>query len=852
MKSRNYVYPYPSELVSDHPSVEYILENYFPTLKQKVVEVLQKKTRRIDENFLIDDIPKNTSVISPANLEKNKFQLKIYLDNLLELVWGKKPIVFIADGCFTNDLFVRELKEMLEDDFDRYVEQVAISYTDETKNTHIKDHLYENSIVILGGSFSDLEDIPSWFLESDLARFIKDVHNGKVNNKLIWICWWQQLISSIIGFEEIFSEKIITTYKWVAQFWVMPGQLIWDMHQIPYLYRNIVNSITDNSHGYISSVYTRTWHVDFNFLDSYTLSSNSIHPLFVDSISGSPLIWWTKNGNILWNQAHFEINPSDDKLILEEQFHSLIPSLQQVYGRQIENILLNIKRGEGIESLFQAFYSSALLSFSYSIIKKHLYFHTEKRNSINSEIQIHTDKQLKDFIARENFWEVQSHLSLMERLEHEWFLRLLTIFDWKVNRWLVEASEILWIDLWGLIKHHKGEKKWDYVFRDWWAGNGKLLEDINSQIDILAYGVSDYWYFNIYESLIWLEEFRDIPRNVMKIFVYELITSYKQLKQGSIKQRVVEAMQWVNFHIKSYKEVSMFADKTYRFNDLEKQLNDSELLFIEQNKQRFEELKEYIEDHFYEMLVWYFDNIIFSDFNSLHIPYSTIKTVDFQVAIRSTCHVDSKDLEKILDDYVKISAKPWSIYIDNGVVRSDSWVCRINEYLELEKRYEDIKVYFIYDSNTSYITSAIILRETFACRDMFENWLHEWHLFLSSEKVSACDFFKIERFFRELMILTFKNLQFSHDKNKRIIDFLKQLSWDIHNSTPKEIKYKIIDEINDFIEEINYEYGESYTKISWMDFDFYLSKVHTEIREFFLKWEIENPEWFNNDFNRKN
>jgi hypothetical protein len=63
------------------------------------------------------------------------------------------------------------------------------------------------------------------------------------------------------------------------------------------------------------------------------------------------------------------------------------------------------------------------------------------------------------------------------------------------------------------------------------------------------------------------------------------------------------------------------------------------------------------------------------------------------------------------------------------------------------------------------------------------------------------------------MIFTFKNLQFSHDKNKEIVEFLKKLSLNMNNKTPKEIKEIIIEQINILIHLVNTEYNKNYTKM---------------------------------------
>ncbi len=862
MKSNDtkiHVIPYPYDNVYNHPSIDYILKNYFPTLKSKVEKVLSVKTRNINEKVLYNELPKNIE-ITYLELKLNKLKLKNNLENLSEILWDKKPIVLIIDWCFTNKLLIKELQEILEDDFEKYVDIVAISYTDNSKNLHIKNKLYENSIVMLWWSYSDLEDIPESIFEWDLAKFIKEVHNNNINSKLIWICWWQQLISSIIWFDEKFSEKIISTYRWVAEFWNMPWELITSIEQVPFIYKNILNSITNNwNNNYIQYPLTRTWHVDFNLLNSYLLSSSSTITFIKDSITWSPIIWWTKNWNILWNQAHFEINKNRDSQILLQEIDYLINILKETYWNKIENILYNFDNNNKSPSLAKSFYTTSLLSFTDSIIKKNDFFSDKngkvKNNKSSQELNnsINSQNKITNLISELNFWKKVNSDKLLENLDNKWFLRLSTFFDWKVNRWIEDVNDILWFNLEWLIKFHKSNthNKWNYTFRDWWAWNWKLVNDIIKNTWINSYWVSDFAYFDIYESLIKLNNFSDIPKNLLKIFVQELIVNFNIINYGNVSEKLMKSLYLISMKPTKFKISSMFTDKTYRFNDNYEEITDDDKKFLEKNKNRINELKDYIKQNFYKIIIWYFDNVLISDFNSLYIWDNIIKKIDFQVAVRSTCHVDGKYLEKILQDYLKISSKPWSIYIDNWVVRSDSWVPRISEYINLEKNNKNIKIYFIYDSKTSYITSAIILNNPCIEKNKLETFLNDWYKLLTTEQIDSCSFFKIERFFRELMIFTFKNVKFSHDKNKEIISFLKELSFKINNLNIEWVKILIIEKINNLIDDINTEYLENYTKINQKDFDFYLSKVNNDIKKLFLNWEIENPSWFNQDFERK-
>lgn len=866
------VFPYPKEKIDSHPTIEFLLESFSPTFRARVTEAIWEKSRYIDYSQLstggLDNINHKSDI---DNLENTKKLLIESLEKLSEISWGKAPIVFISDSCFTNDSFIFELKDLLGNDYNKFVKEITISYTDNSKNLNLSKGLYENSIVILWWSFSDLEDIPDSLFKSDLANFIKQVNNDKINSKLIWVCWGQQFVSSIIWFDEMFSEKIITTYRWVAQFWAMPISIT-NINQVPHIAKPIVRSITHNLENLrLSSIFTRTWHVDFNLFDTFQALSlySSIAVIWVDPITKSPILWMTKNWNIIWNQAHFEIDINRDKKTLVDQIENLIPSLQKTYWNEVEKVLLNTKQEyQAKEKLWQLFYVPSLLTFANSIIAKHEF---RTQNQEKEEIYKATPKEIQgkitQIISKENFDEHIDKSKLLEKLDQEWILEMLVSFDRKINRWLQEASNLVWFDFENFIKEHKeANKDTNYICRDLGSGNWTLVNDIE-KLGVNIHGVSNQAYFDIYNSLIKLEQFSNWPRkNILKIFIEKLINKYKTLVSWSVKQRVIKAMEDINLteNDESFLVNSMFSEETYRFNDQERQkLDKQEIKFKNENPDFIQDIKDYIKNHFYEFISWNFDSTLFSDFSSLRINDKLIKKINLQLAIRSTCHIDSKDLENLLDTYVNIFAKPWSVFFDNWIVRSDSWVPRIQEYLDLEKNHKDIKVYFIYDPKTSYVTSAIILKQPYTDKKMIEKNLQSGYKLLESDEISKSSFFKIERIFRETMILCFKDLNFNHDKNKEISLFLEELSSESDSLSTQEIKQKIIEKINILIREINKELKEKYKKeaekkyiweYSEIDenvFDFYLEKMKPELKEFLSLWNVENPGWFNKNFKRK-
>lgn len=858
---------YPEKNISEHPSKKNLLWIY-PTLWWEIDRILKNKKIYKNKSFSMSDCPKNSN-FDLKNFRNDKKSLIKVLDKLSELLWDKKPIVFLSDWCFTNDLFIRELWEVLEDDYNKYVEEVEISYTDKSKNNHISNYLYENSILILWWSLTNLEDVPQELYDSELVNFIVDVHKNKINSKLIWICWWHQFISHIIWLDEIISEKITTTYIWEAQFWVMPSKLITNINSVPFAYRWALNAITNNWKNLIvSATLTRTWHVDLNFLKSYRLQSQSLFPLLIDPITKSSRICWSKNSQYFWVQDHYEVKSKDND-ILHENINNLLKGLINTYWNNVKNILSNIEKQRKFNNeLWKPLYTSILLSFSNSIIAKDKH----NKNNINEKDadtwKNISNQKLKSIISKENFWDEKiSNINFLKRLDEKGILKLVTYLDWSISRWSEEVSNILWFDLLKLMKIHKKFLKdfrintWNYIYRDLWAGRWKLVDDIENKIGLsiednesmVAYWVSDYAYFNIYEWLINLNQFKDVPKNVFKIFVEELITYYKKQNTWSEEEKIIKSLESIKLKAKYFKICSMFSEwKTYRFNDQQKELSNEDKKFIKYNKDRINDLKEYIKENFYDLVNWIYDKMIFSDFNSLYINDKNIKTVDFQTAIRATCHIDENNISELAQNYVDHYANIWSIFVDNWIIRSDSWVPRIKEFIDLEKNNKEIKVIFIYDTKTSYVTSAIVNRVFYLSEEKIKSCLEDWYILLTVDEIDKCSFFKLERFFRELMIFTFKNLQFSHDKNKEIIDFLKELSANMNIKTIEQIKEMMIGKINYLIDDINEKYNKRYSKMNWQIFDKYLENVGQDIIEFFQKWEVNTPSWFNPNFERNN
>lgn len=863
------IFGYPIEKIDSHPSISFLWNDY-PTLTQMVKNSLLKREIYKDKKYNCCELPKNID-FDLELYNKNLLLLKDQLEQLINISWWKKPIIFVSDWCFTNELFIRELWEILWYDYDKFVNEVSISYNDNSLNNHLNNFMYENSIIIIWWSYTNIEEINPDVLNWDFLNFIKKILYNKINSKVIWICWWYQLVSHIIWLNEVDSEKIMTTYLWEAQFWTMPWKLAININNIPYVYRNALYSITKNwDNQYINSVLTRTWHIVDNLIWSFKLLPQSLFPIVIDPITWSNRIWWSTNWQFFWVQDHFEINPATDTDLVLLNLLPFIQKLTDIYWKKINNILNNFEIQRNISNItWRPMYAWILSWFANSIIQKYHFFSNESKQEYWKKHYSLSWENLESIILEENFWESKNILSsgsFFERLDNHWILKILPILDWSISRGVDEVSEILWIDLISFIKNHKSFLEynsintWNYVIRDLWAWKWELINEIqtsnNLKLNTIIYWISDYAYFNIYEWLILLNNSgklsKFIPENIIKIFVEELIEIYKWIWDGNEKGKIIQTLSKIRLKATKFKICTMFSkNKTYKFNDNEDSLTQNEIQFLENNSEIIDELKEYIKNNFYELVIWDYSKIIFWNFNSSYILNKIIKQVDLLIAIRSTSHIDSSSLLTVWKNFIDIFAKPWSIFIENWIIRSDSWVPRINEIIQLWKNNNLIRILFIYDNKTSYITWAIINKFPFFPMNQIP--IDDNHILLSPEEIEECSFFKLERLFRELLIFTFKDLKYNHDKNKQIMHFLKFLSNEISLNNNCNIKELIINEINRLIDEINEEYNKQYLKMDINIFNLYLNKLwDKKVIELVNQWIFVNPIWFNKNFERNN
>lgn len=840
-------------------------------LKKRILALLDQKYNVLQKSSLNPNL-----LVKKDLLDRAKRDLVIELYELEKLTWDSKNINIIWDECFTNKLLLNLILKILgEENFERFVSVKNIDLSKPYDDD--KFSVNPNSLIIFWWSLHDTYNIDesyyNWFFAEIIKMLADDFDLPGLNNRVIWVCFWQQYLANLLWIKNNHSSSIVATYKWLAQFW--PSNCLLENYKfVSRVYQEALFWLSDFwLNNEFSTFFTRTWYVDFDLLK--TGYSDLIVPLIKDEITWSTVWWWTKNGNILWVQFHPEISYFEDRWFLRDNIESIIPYLSQYNNpeRLIENFNFDSWFWNINKDIWEYFYTFSMLAFIKSIKDKYIRLYrtdlrysqveklTDYRETLNKLTKVVREK-IDSILAISNplLNDTKERLNFLKRIDESWRLLLNSRLDWKVNRWIWEISKILWFyDLWELLEDHieflKTNSFWNnvYIFRDWWAWDGSLLKELYSKYkkkDILFYWVWDYIYFDIYPSLKskWLEMW--IPEDVIVLLFEEFLENYLKFEDGNIFLKVRNALEKTNLeHIHKIHHSSITSSDTLMYSpEWEYDISKESVGYIRQNHTNIEKLKKYIIDNFYSLFEWYFERIYVSKFNDFNLEDVSISKVDFQVAIRSTSHIDSREYMKVIFDYITLSANNWSVYIDNWVHRSYTWVPRLYELLNVSKMGINTKFSLIYDENTNYFTSVVIQKSPYHNDEFFTSKLKPWYKVVSLEEACNSTFFKLEYFIRNFIIRNFKNYNVFWDFNKEIIWVLVELIDCLKNWNLDKIKNIILDLINYIA--TNYKNGNIvYDKIDMNILENYSTWLGESLDQIISK-EIYIPNWMNLDAKR--
>lgn len=841
-------------------------------IKKRVLELLTQTYQPLEKSAL-----HHNAVALEYQLENAKKELIDSLFALERLTQVSRNIVFFWDDCFTNTLLRNLLNKILWDkNFERFVEMRPLDFSKPCDETTFKIH--QNSVAIFGWSLSDTYDIHESYYSGYFAQLIKNLWDDfdplRLNNRIIWVCFGQQYIANLLWITNNHTSSVIATYRGMAQFGPSNCSLLNYKYVNP-LHQQLLYWVSNFwlNHDF-STFFTRTGYVDFDLLK--TGYSNLVVPLIKDEMTGSVVGWWTKNGNILWVQFHPEISFFQNREFLRDNIESILPYLNQYKNH--EKLFENFNFSQGFEGtvqqdIWEYFYTFALLAYVKSIkdryvnlyVNREPFYHSKSllnyREALATITKVVREK-IDDILSISNpeFNDQKQRLTFLKKIDESGRLLLNSRLDWKVNRWLDEVSKVLWFhNLWWVLENHiqfLKDNVWSkkvYFFRDWGAGDGSLLKDLYSLHkgkDILFYWVWDYVYFDIYPSLKkkWTELW--IPEEVIILLFEEFLEKYNKFEEWNIFSKVKKAFEMVSLETshKIHNSSITGTDTAMFSSEWESEISQKGRDFIQENKRYIDILKTYIVENFYSLFEWYFERIYVSKFNDFELNHTNISKVDFQVSIRATSHVDSREYMKIILDYVEKSANPGSMYIDNGVHRSYTWVPRIFEIKEVANFMNDTKISLIYDTNTNYFTAAVFEKRPYHHDEFLSLQLREGYKVVSLDEACNSTFFKLEYFIRNFIVRNFKNYDVFWDFNKEIIESLVEIIEDIKAGNMENVKYIILDLIN---------YIATHYKSGNIVYDLIDMKV---LESYSVSWEslsqiisspVYIPKWMNLDAKRR-
>lgn len=813
----------------------------------------------------------------------------------------KYPIQLVVDKCYTNHCIHIMLMKMFWPLARFFVETIYIDRNKPIDENYIKQKIHPNSIIIIWWSYEDPYALPIDFYKSYLVTYLKKVlsefGNWETNNRLIWICFWQQLMSILFWHTIIEDERVITTIKWPAQFSPSICKLLPNSNR-SWIYRKATYWIKWNWNKYITMPFTRTWFVDFDVLRRWW--KDPIIPLVQDLMTDWIVWWWTPNWKALWFQFHPELTLTSESIVkmIVDELRACEWAFTETYFEgeyNIESMIENynliidweniIKRWD----IWESFYTFALLAFARDILnnlkkqRKNKSSNNEQNSEINYETimksilnQVHREINRQMIYNRHNrvtksTKENRLPLDTIENLDKAWLLKLPPRPDWKVSRWNKEVSDTLWlVDLKQLIRNHKSRiesnnlGKWFYTFRDRGAWDWTLLKALYNELkkeNIIFYWVWDYIYWDLFSFL--KKEFPD-PKldEIIKIIIQKTMGIVNYKSHETLFEDFNAALNKIEINENdTIRKTSYTSEwKTLMFDDKEwSPLSDWTKEYIKNNnweimwniRNFFGEKK-----NFYKMFQWYFERIIPANFAWFSIEDEKISLVDFQIAIRSTSHVNSNELKAIIDSYVNDSAKPWSIYLENWVHRSYTYSPRIKELYDIEKKYNwVIKIYLILDYNSNYFTWAIILNAPFYELENIKKEFKEWYKIIDVNDAYKSFFFRFERFLRTFIITNFKNFDIFRDFNYQIMDII-YFSYNLFKTDPdklkveREIKKKIILLINFLVKKFNEKNNTIYNCINLEDFENYTSPEWDRVSDLVRFLDKSDEKWINPDCKR--
>lgn len=354
--------------------------------------------------------------------------------------------------------------------------------------------------------------------------------------------------------------------------------------------------------------------------------------------------------------------------------------------------------------------------------------------------------------------------------------------DWKVSRSIREISEILGIrSIIDLIREHKNiQQSGNYIVRDLGAGDGNTLKELYDSMrrqDIIFYGTGDYIYFDLFTTLRNTRYKDAIHEELLILFVEKVVMEFRRHTGASTIGKIRKSLETVTFSKDdTIRNSSMTNQKTLMFSsEHEYPLSPEIQGNFEAHARELEELRRFVSENLYSLFSGFFQKIYVAQFNDLRIQDEVLSRVDFQYSIRATSHVSGREYMNIISEHIYNSAKPGSIFIDNGIHQSYTSIPRLRELYDLYTDMVGVNFRLIYDAKKNYFCSVIIMKDVEYPDAFWERHLDVNFRLVSLQEAYRSTFFQLEYFIRNFIISNFKNSIVFWNFNTQIIDTLKTI-----------------------------------------------------------------------------
>lgn len=446
--------------------------------------------------------------------------------------------------------------------------------------------------------------------------------------------------------------------------------------------------------------------------------------------------------------------------------------------------------------------------------------------------------------------------------------------DWSTSRGAEEVSTLLWLTSLPQFIHDYLQvlnKQWHkglHIVRDFWAGSGVLIQDLHNHAqlhkkNILFYGVANKIYIDLFRCLTNTAKLHHIPKEILILYTQNILQKYANQHFPDTMceyDRICQLTEYVD--IKPNEQITdatMFGGVTYMFPDgIPRSLSHNAKMYLETHHDEcIHTIGNEIKTHFYTLWPGYAERIFLSDFiHFFETPpfehgFEWLNNISIETAIRSTSHVDSEKLYRLMVQYLITNRQAGSICFNNGVSQSYTEIPRLHELHLIQQNFgKQVKILLLLDKKTNYLTSAVIGQPPFYDTGFLREYLQPNMRIISVSTALKSTYFRLESFVRRFIVYKFTEVTSSNKNNDVFYKFhheikilLRKSMLAINNGENiEEIKKDILELLNQMVQHYQ-EQWRNVDFVSLKELNNYISSEGENINVI-LK-TIHMPNWIN-------